>query len=79
MTRGGAREGAGRPVADPSGKARMVSLKLPPALIEEIKAQADAEGVSQTQLIVKAVRAYLGARAAGRAASTDAPPENADP
>lgn len=59
MTRGGAREGAGRPVTDPSGKARMVSLKLPPSLIEEIKARAGAEQLTQTQLIVKAVRAYL--------------------
>lgn len=56
MPRGGAREGAGRPAKAPEDKARMVSFKLPPAVIEAIEAKAGELGVSKTQLVVRAVR-----------------------
>ncbi len=59
MTRGGPREGSGRPVLDASGKARMISLKLPPVLIDAIRENAGKMGISQTQFIAMAVRAYL--------------------
>lgn len=58
MTRGGKREGAGRPSIVPGEIAKPYGVKLPPSVIEEIKTKAEAAGLSQAQLITAAVRAY---------------------
>lgn len=58
--RGGPRDGSGRPVSDPSGKAQPKIFKLPPALIEALEARAAEEGVSAAQIVIRALRAYLG-------------------
>lgn len=57
MTRGGPREGAGRPAKDPSEKGKMAAFRLSPALTERIKAGATARGVSQAVYIALAVEA----------------------
>lgn len=58
MERGGKRDGAGRPALPPEEKAKPYGVKLPPAVIEMIKAKADQAGVSQARLITQAVEAY---------------------
>ena len=57
--RGGARDGAGRPTKAPDEKAKMVSFKLPPDLIERIDQAAEAEGLNRTQWLIKAAESKL--------------------
>ena len=65
MVRGGAREGAGRPAMGPDEKAKPFQIKIPPTLLDQIKARASIEGVNATQLIIKSVRRYLEDHNAG--------------
>ena len=59
MTRGGNREGAGRPSKDPGEKAKRATFALYPATIEAIKEGASRLGFSQAKLIDVAIGAYL--------------------
>lgn len=59
MTRGGKRDGAGRPAIVEGEKAKPFSVKLPPSEADLIRAAADELGLSQARLIVEAVRFYL--------------------
>lgn len=56
-----ARKGRGRPVIDQALKAKSYAVKLPPAVIETIKAKAAAARVSQARLIALAVEAFTPA------------------
>lgn len=53
-----ARKGRGRPVVDLALKAKPYAVKLPPAVIETIKAKAALARVSQARLITLAVEAF---------------------
>ena len=66
MTRGGVREGAGRPLKDGSGPAKMATFRLSPRAILAIKEGAARLGLTQAGLIDVAIGAYL--------ASHDGPP-----
>ena len=59
MTRGGKREGAGRPNLIEGETAKPFAVKLPPSEADMIRAGAADLGVSQARLIVEAVKAYL--------------------
>jgi len=56
--KGGARAGAGRPPGDPAKVRKMVSVRLPPDLIEWLRAQ---EG-SQSRIVEAALVALRGAK-----------------
>lgn len=60
MTRGGYRESnpGGRPPLPEGEKAKAITLKLHPRVIETIKAKAAAARVSQARLITLAVEAF---------------------
>lgn len=60
MTRGGYRESnpGGRPALPEGEKAKAITFKLHPRIIEAIRAKADAHGISQAKLIALAVVAY---------------------
>lgn len=57
---GGRREGAGRKPKYGDEPTMQLSHRLPPALVAELRARAKVEGISPAELIVKAVRRYLG-------------------
>lgn len=58
------RSGPGRPALPPEEKAKSTHVKIPPADLEQIELAAKAEGLNKSQLILKAVRAYLGIKKA---------------
>jgi hypothetical protein len=60
MPRGGYRESnpGGRPPLPEGEKSKAVTFRLPPPIVERIKAKADAHGISQAKLITLAVDAY---------------------
>jgi hypothetical protein len=58
--RGGKRDGAGAPAKSIAEKARPVTFKLHPKTIETIKTQADELGISQAQVITRAIAAIYG-------------------
>lgn len=60
MTRGGYRESnpGGRPALPDGEKAKAITFRLHPRIIEAIKAKADAARVSQAKLIALAVEAF---------------------
>jgi metal-responsive CopG/Arc/MetJ family transcriptional regulator len=51
----------GRPVS--SDPAVPVHLRLPPKLLAETDARAELEALNRTQVIIKAIRAYLATQA----------------
>ncbi len=57
---GGAREGAGRKVASPDGKAIPLVASVPEGLVDGLKAHAAAKGWTVSQAVTEAVRALLG-------------------
>lgn len=59
--RGGYRKSnpGGRPALPPEQKARPINLKIPPALLAQIDAAAEAAGLNRTQWLILAARAYL--------------------
>lgn len=61
MDVGGKKGKGGRPPLPQEEKVRSVHIKIPPALLREIKLRSEQQGVNQTQLILRAVRAYLDA------------------
>lgn len=52
MTRGGRREGAGRPLAGDTKRVR-VSLTLPPDLVESLDREADTYALSRSEMLVR--------------------------
>lgn len=56
---GGAREGAGRKIASPDGKAVPLVASVPEGLKDDLKAYADAKGWTVSQAVVEALRAML--------------------
>jgi hypothetical protein len=61
ITQGGKRAGAGRPA---TGKDPMLSSRMPAALIGEIEAWADAQGVTRSAALRRLVE--LGLKAKGK-------------
>lgn len=61
MPRGGVRQGAGRPTIA-GEKAKPATFKIPPSLLEAIRQRAEAEGLNRTELLIKAIRAYLASK-----------------
>lgn len=60
MTRGGKREGAGRPSAfGAEVPTRSATFKLPVWLLDELAARAKADEVTQTALVVLGIRMVL--------------------
>lgn len=58
-TRGGPREGAGRPVGR-DGKARRIDARIPGALLDRLDAESRARGVTRSRALVQAIRRWLG-------------------
>ena len=56
--RGGAREGAGRPVGD-EGKAIVVAASVPESLVAGLDAYAEAQGWGRSKAVTEAIRALL--------------------
>ena len=57
---GGRREGAGRPIEDPAGKAVIVAASVPGELAERLDAHAAKMGWNRSQAVTKAIRGLLG-------------------
>lgn len=58
-THGGTRPGAGRPILDNVTKVKPVIVQLPPLLILAIDHEAEARGINRSELIRRAILAYL--------------------
>ena len=56
---GGRRKGAGRK-AGPDGRSRIVSRRVPIRLWERFEVRAGRDGMSSSEALVAAIRAYLG-------------------
>ena len=59
---GGRREGAGRPIADPEGKAVIVAASVPGELAERLDAYAAKKGWNRSKAITEAIRGLLDAK-----------------
>lgn len=59
MTRGGRRQGAGRPPAGEAKRVR-VSLTLPPELIAAADREAAARGLSRSEMLTRALAERYG-------------------
>jgi hypothetical protein len=57
-TRGGKREGAGRPVGE-EGRAVTVVASVPESLVAGLDERAQAEGWSRSRAVTEAIRALL--------------------
>lgn len=57
--RGGAREGAGRPVG-PEGRTVTLAATVPESLVADLKAHAAAEGWSVSKAVTEAIRGLVG-------------------
>jgi hypothetical protein len=56
---GGARPGSGRPLADPEGKAVIITASVPGGLVERLAKLAEEEGWSRSKAVTEAVRLLL--------------------
>jgi hypothetical protein len=56
--RGGAREGAGRPISE-HGPAILVTASVPKSLMDELEAVAQSEGWGRSRAIQEAIRAFV--------------------
>jgi hypothetical protein len=54
--RGGARDGSGPKLKDPAGRAKMASYRLPPSTVLAIRSYSERLGISQAQVIARALR-----------------------
>jgi hypothetical protein len=59
LTRGGKREGAGRPVG-PDGPSTTVAVSVPNSLVERLDALAEKEGWNRSEAVTLAIRSLLG-------------------
>jgi hypothetical protein len=60
--RGGAREGAGRPVANPEGKTRVMAVTVPGELADRLDAYAAKKGWGRSHAVTEAIRGLLDAK-----------------
>ncbi|MAT72083.1 MAG: hypothetical protein CMJ58_21465 [Planctomycetaceae bacterium] len=58
-SRGGAREGAGRPQENPEGRTVTLAASVPEGLVGELKAHAATQGWSVSRAVTEAIRAML--------------------
>lgn len=56
--RGGAREGAGRPVSK-DGPSTLLTVTVPESLVADLTAIAEAEGWSRSKAATEAIRAFV--------------------
>ncbi len=56
---GGAREGAGRPVLNPEGKAVLVTASVPEGLMTQLNALAESKSWGRSKAVTEAIRAYV--------------------
>jgi predicted DCC family thiol-disulfide oxidoreductase YuxK len=56
---GGKREGAGRKVASPDGKAMVIAASVPDSLVERLDGLAEKRGWNRSQAIAEAIRRLL--------------------
>jgi Ribbon-helix-helix protein, copG family len=61
-SRGGKRDGAGRPV-NPEGRAIAVTVSLPESLVHDLKARAKSKGWSKSKAVSEAIRSLLKPKA----------------
>jgi hypothetical protein len=57
--RGGAREGAGRPI-EAESKAVVVAASVPGTLVKELDSYADSKGWNRSSAVTEAIRKLLG-------------------
>jgi hypothetical protein len=57
--RGGAREGAGRPIG-PDGPTMVVAVTVPESLMTDLDAYADAKGWKRSKAVTEAIRKLVG-------------------
>jgi hypothetical protein len=57
--RGGAREGAGRPIGD-DGPTMTLTVTVPETLVAELDRVAEAKGWKRSKVATEAIRAYVG-------------------
>jgi len=62
LAHGGHREGAGRPIADPEGKAVVVAASVPGELAERLDAYAAKMGLNRSKAVTEAIRGMLDAK-----------------
>lgn len=60
LAHGGKRAGAGRPPANPEGKAITVAVSVPEALAADLDAYAEAQGWSRSRAVTEAIRKLIG-------------------
>ena len=61
-THGGRREGAGRPPVNPEGAAVLVSVSIPPQLVEKLDKLAERWDVSRSSAAARVIREFKGKR-----------------
>ena len=59
---GGRREGAGRPPVNPEGAAVLVSVSIPPQLVEKLDKLAERWDVSRSSAAARVIREFKGKR-----------------
>lgn len=57
--RGGAREGAGRPPANPEGKSEIVAASIPSELVKRLDGLAKTKGWNRSRAVTEAIRGLL--------------------
>jgi len=59
---GGKREGAGRKVVNPDGKAIIVAASVPERLVERMDELAEERGWNRSQAVTEAIRGLVSAK-----------------
>ncbi len=56
--RGGARDGAGRKIANPEGATIPITASVPVALVKRLDGVAEANGWNRSEAVTNAIRAF---------------------